>query len=378
MSIDGVQPNTNDGAVMGAGGGRGYIGYNQFESEQQAISYLLNLAFILQLYDKAGALISTFNPYPKDESNIIALPAKPAPIAIPVPPSGNGGVMPPAAPTPPLVATASIHLHPRPWLIQPPYPKSISTVYPHGHLAIPDLQWVAVTPPLVLAKMGSFRAMFTTVSNAGYTATLHHYLPHVGSSDALIANDINVLETGIMADIGTVISSGPIMPTNPLLSHIAVGIQFWGGNAGRRAFNKAGGFAVSCPLGVYAKMINLLMAHPVGVALPGGNWAPIFSTRTAFPGIGVSFLTKHLSFWSRAPGSPIHLPILDSIVKKIFIDPRLKRLPTWSDYVPYVTELYSNKAIIAARTGLSGITVSDMERQLFNWANSPAAGGWLR
>ena len=263
-------------------------------------------------------------------------------------------------------------------LIPRPHPTPISTVCPYGTLAIPDLSWATGTPPLILARMGSFRAMFTNVSKAGYTATLRHYLPHVRSSAGLTPNDINVLETGIMADIASVLASGAIAPANPILSYIAVGIQLWGGNAGRGAFKTPPGFAVSCPLGTYAKMINLLMAHPAGLPLPGGNWAAIFALRVAFTGIGVSFLTKHLSFWSRAPGSPIRLPILDSIVKKIFIDPRPKKLPVWADYVPYVTELDRDQAMIAARPGLTGITVSDMERQLFNWANSPAAIGWHR
>lgn len=89
MTIDGMIPNKNSGHVMGKGSGSGYVGYKQFGSEQQAISYLLNLAFILPLYDQDGALISTFHPCPQDEPN--SLPANsvaivlPSPVIVPAP-----------------------------------------------------------------------------------------------------------------------------------------------------------------------------------------------------------------------------------------------------------------------------------------------------
>ena len=119
------------------------------------------------------------------------------------------------------------------------------------------------------------------------------------------------------------------------------------------------------------------MTHPAGVPLPGGNWPLILHLNAQFSQFGPAFYTKHLSFWSRAPGSPIRLPILDRVVKSKFIDPN-RPTAAWSDYVPYVTQLNADCTAIGAVVGLAGITITDMERQLFNWANGLAAAVWER
>lgn len=262
-------------------------------------------------------------------------------------------------------------------IILPPYPAPVSLLQPHGHLAIPCLPWVAAVPGLVLARMSSFRAMFTIAQGAHYGATLTRYLPHVLTSSALVPADINLLEAGIMADIATIVLAGGPFHANPLLTHVAAGIHLWGGRMGRGAFFSGGGFAANCPLHSYGQLVHLIMTHPVGVPLPGGNWPLILHMNALFSQFGPAFYTKHLSFWSRAPGAPIRLPILDRIVKSKFIDPNRPK-PEWCDYVPYVTELNADCAALGAVMGHAGITITDMERQLFNWANSPAAVAWVR
>jgi hypothetical protein len=262
-------------------------------------------------------------------------------------------------------------------LILPPYPDPVSLIQPHGHLAIPCLPWVVAVPNLELAKMGSFRAMFTTVQGAHFEATLTRYLPHVPTSAALVPADINLLEAGVMADITAIIHAGQPYGANPLLIHVAAGIHLWGGGMGRGAFVRGGGFAANCPLHAYGQLVHLIMTHPSGVPLPGGNWPLIRRLNAQFSQFGPAFYTKHLSFWSRAPGAPIRLPILDRVVKGKFIDPN-RPTPAWSDYVPYVTELHADCLALASVKGLAGITITDMERQLFNWANSPDASAWIR
>ena len=121
-------------------------------------------------------------------------------------------------------------------LVHPPYPAPVSLLQPHGQLAIPQLPWVVGVPGLVLAQMGSFRAMFTTVQRAHYGATLNLYLPHVPLSNALVPADINLLEAGITADIGAIVAAGLPYHANPLLIHVAVGIHLWGREDGARSF----------------------------------------------------------------------------------------------------------------------------------------------
>ena len=261
-------------------------------------------------------------------------------------------------------------------LIPPPYPRPVSVLCPPGTLGIPDLPWVVGVPGLVLPKMKSLKAIFTIILNTRFAATLRHYLPHVAKSAALVPGDINLLETRILRDIRAIIATGLPYDANPLLRHVAVGIHLWGGQMGRSAFLR-GDFLKNCPLSAYAELVHLIMTHPVGVPLPGGNWSRILELNNAFNEFGPSFYTKHAAFWSRAPESPIRLAILDRVVTSRFIDPR-RSTAAWDDYMPYVMALNSDCATLRAHAGLAGITITDMERQLFNWANSPAAAAWVR
>lgn len=261
-------------------------------------------------------------------------------------------------------------------LIPYPYPNPVSTISPHGSLAIPDLKWSSSVAPLAVSDMSSVRGMFTVVANHGHSATLNRYLPHVPNSSHLVLSDLHILETALLTDINAVLAAGAPYHSNPLLQHIAAGIHLWGGRTGRGAFIGAGGFAASCPMTTYANMLDQLRTHPVGVALPAGNWPNIFNICQSFSNIGVAFMTKHLAFWSRALGSHLELPILDSVIFRTFISPG--RVPTWADYVPYVNQLHADRATISVRSGLAGISISAIERALFNWANSPGAAHWNR
>lgn len=72
MNIDGMFQNANGGYVMGAGGGVGFVGYRDFENQQQAIDYLQSLGFNLNLDDGGMNLI---NPLNLPQNNAGALPA---------------------------------------------------------------------------------------------------------------------------------------------------------------------------------------------------------------------------------------------------------------------------------------------------------------
>ncbi|MBE7496943.1 MAG: hypothetical protein HS117_18535 [Verrucomicrobiaceae bacterium] len=218
--------------------------------------------------------------------------------------------------------------------------------------------------------------MFTIVQNRGYEGILNHYLPGVQVVDQLGANEINALESAILNDINHVVGGGGVQIDHPLLPAIAVGIHLWGGRAGRNVFVQGGGFAQNCPIGVYGSMVNLLMTHPHGTPLPDGNWPAIMAIKGQFHQIGVSFLTKHLSFWSRATNSPIRLPILDRVVKQTFIHPNAP-YPTWGDYTTYVNDINADRDVLVAR-GLIGIDLPAMERQLFNWAAAEQVQSWVR
>jgi hypothetical protein len=76
-------------------------------------------------------------------------------------------------------------------------------------------------------------------------------------------------------------------------------------------------------------------------------------------GLGVSFGTKHLHFWSKAFGWDNPLPIYDTnIFQLLWAEVRKNRYPTWSQYIEVVDEF--NK--LAAKINMSSV---DVERAFF-------------
>ncbi len=80
-------------------------------------------------------------------------------------------------------------------------------------------------------------------------------------------------------------------------------------------------------------------------------------------GINTAFSTKHIHFWSLASA-----PIYDSIIAEIVFGDLVKE----KDYQIY---LNSMDALIA-ELGVSSISRSTIERNLFNWANTPSGMEW--
>jgi hypothetical protein len=269
-------------------------------------------------------------------------------------------------------------------IIPPPYAPALAKLKP-GQFAIPELKWTTAPVGLALAKLGPFRAMFTTVSARGFAHVTKAYLPHVASSAHLVAADINILESGILADINAAIkgwrSTHPIFPTDAELIKIAVGIQLWGANTGRHPFINGAGFLAHFSVNDYRKIITYLLSlSPASTItncphLPSavGLWKS-----SAFRYFGVSFATKHFSFWSQTKGMPTSLPIYDNIVANKFMGRCVSA--DWGDYVTYVKGMHEAVSLInAANPHLGGqYSVIQLERQLFNWANTPAADDWTR
>jgi hypothetical protein len=267
-------------------------------------------------------------------------------------------------------------------IIPPPYAPVLATLRP-GLFAIPELKWTTAPVGLALTKLGPFRAMFTTVSARGFAHVTKAYLPHVASSAHLLAADINILESGILADVNEAIAGWRLKtpyPSNSDLEKIAVGIQLWGANTGRSPFVRGGGFKAHFNVTAYRQILtHLLSISPTATITDCphlrsaiGLWKSV-----AFKYFGVSFATKHFSFWSQAIGMPTSLPIYDNIVANKFMG---RRVSNWGDYVSYVKGMHNAVSLIkAAKPHLGGrYSVIQLERQLFNWANTSAASGWIR
>ena len=289
-------------------------------------------------------------------------------------------------------------------IIPPPYAPVLATLSP-GQFAIPELVWSTPTAPLVLpsVKLPLFQAMFTIVNARGFAHVTAAYLPKVAAAAGLVDTDINILESGILYDIERAIKGCnlkvPVSPTDAELTKIAVGIQLWGGITGRPPFVKGGGFLANFNVTNYRKIITrlLLLSSATTVAsCPNLAAAVPLWIGPVFPHFGVSFATKHFSFWSRGIGMPTLLPIYDSIIAEKFMGyfsinkktGRRTGAPLWKHYglhrgsvlKSYVQQIHDEVAAInKSHPHLGGkFTVVDLERQLFNWANTPAAAGWIR
>jgi hypothetical protein len=208
------------------------------------------------------------------------------------------------------------------------------------------------------------------------------YLPNVLNAQNLLPNDINVLENALLDDVRAAIAGWNTNqpPTDAELTRIAIGIQLWGGREGRHPIIRGGGFGDNFNVKAYREIIGLLLAPP---ALGDGFTYSVIEDAVniwmgpSFRRFGVSFATKHFSFWSQAPGMPTALPIYDSIMAQSFMGYSDAQ---WGRYWSYVDGMREDVARINARNPQfrGAFTIIDLERQLYVWATSgaPAATAW--
>lgn len=141
-----------------------------------------------------------------------------------------------------------------------------------------------------------------------------------------------------------------------LLRKIFILIHLWGGNAGRGFFIRNNGFVHNFKQDLYLKAIAAIQAKKYQEALDLLNQMPWMNT---------SFSSKHLHFWSR-----FDAPIFDSIISSIVFGRKTPNAAEYSDYIDSLNDflqLLDNP----------NLTRSDVERCIFNWANTPAGKEWI-
>ncbi|MFN9109819.1 MAG: hypothetical protein ACK5XN_07090 [Bacteroidota bacterium] len=141
-----------------------------------------------------------------------------------------------------------------------------------------------------------------------------------------------------------------------LLRKIFILIHLWGGNAGRGFFIRNNGFTHNFKEDLYLKAIAAIQEKEYQEALDLLNQMPWMNT---------SFSSKHLHFWSR-----FDAPIFDSIISSIVFGRKTPNAAEYSDYIDSLNDflqLLDNP----------NLTRSDVERCIFNWANTPAGKEWI-
>ena len=119
-------------------------------------------------------------------------------------------------------------------------------------------------------------------------------------------------------------------------------IQYWGAITGRTFYQRNGldesnieNFKKCWTKSVkpfYLSILNEISTKEINLC----NLIPLFEN---IEGVGVSFGTKHLHFWSKAFGKKNPLPIYDkNIFQLLRAEIRDNRYPTWSQYLQVVQE----------------------------------------
>lgn len=237
-----------------------------------------------------------------------------------------------------------------------------------NEFAIPKLPYV-VSPPDIIRENGSTRAMITYLINKKMVVEegiLSNY--QARKNEDLLP----CLQNSIANEIQAVMQVGILNACDESIISIIHKIQMWGGRMGRQFYIRNGQnneFDVNAfPINSYKKSVDFVLSGDVGKAVQIGQ---------GIPGFGISFASKHFSFWTQSfqgftNNGPKQLPILDSIISRMVLG---VKLPNWGHYPNYVRKMYD----ILSHEELKEIelTVHSLERQLFNFEDTDLGRKWL-
>lgn len=135
-------------------------------------------------------------------------------------------------------------------------------------------------------------------------------------------------------------------------------IHFWGGITGRNIYVKNGGFENNFNLDAYKAIVEIAININPETCKDDLKKVEVLSKQ--IKNIGISFTTKHLSFWSRFSNkNNFILPVLDTTLSLNLL---YKCNPSWNDYRKYVEQMQIE--VITKNT-----TVTILERELYNYFN---------
>jgi hypothetical protein len=144
---------------------------------------------------------------------------------------------------------------------------------------------------------------------------------------------------------------------NALLDKIFVWIQIWGGGEGRGVFVRGGGWHANYNRASYQLGINNIIA-------PVPNYIQAFTDLDNIAYLGISFITKHIYFWSKAKA-----PIFDNIVSRAVFGVRQANVAAYPTYLGALNQLTEELPYPTdAKT---------IERNLFSFLDTPDGQTWL-
>jgi len=148
-----------------------------------------------------------------------------------------------------------------------------------------------------------------------------------------------------------------INPSDQLLTKIFIWIQLWGGNSGRSVFIRGHGWPQNLNIAEYSTAVHEII---------NSNFQAALTILNGIYGLSTAFSTKHIHFWSNASA-----PIYDSIIAAIIFG-RNKKQVRPNEYLPYINGL----DLLIDEINNNQVTRRSIERNLYNWANTPLGKQW--
>lgn len=224
---------------------------------------------------------------------------------------------------------------------------------------LPDINFQPVTPPLQRDKYTT-RAMISNLRNKGYEDILQSVFP-IQIDQMTDQQLIEWLTNNIQVLVAQYIQQ----PSDGLLYTIFHSIQIWGGNSARM-FYFNNGAEQNFDLDAYRNALPALRNGDVVTAIG------LF--RENIHRMNIAFASKHFSFWTGdlqglVNMGPKQLPILDRLIYRVVYG--VNRQPDYRHYLRFVNEMYDEIQ------QMNGVTIQNLERQLFNFADTEAGIQWM-
>jgi hypothetical protein len=142
-------------------------------------------------------------------------------------------------------------------------------------------------------------------------------------------------------------------PDEDILKKIFIWIHLWGGITGRNIFVQNGGFEVNYNSEIYQQGVQLIIE---------GNYVEASNLLNNINQLNISFITKHIHFWSNGNG-----PIFDNNISEIVYG-KVAHIRKYNDYIIHIDWLIINH--------YPNLNRQIIERGLFNWSNTEEGKIW--
>lgn len=215
---------------------------------------------------------------------------------------------------------------------------------------LPKIEKINSKVNLTDDAVSTIKAMATNLRNNGYGKLVEDLL-----GNQIDLRSIESLEERILEKVELYTKD----QNDKALTEIFHAIQLWGGKEGRYIYVRGEGFDDNFNLESYRKLVEGCTAGDLDQIIKSVS---IFDKEVKY--IGISFITKHVRFWSSMNQKTNMLPIYDKIMAQGVMNvdaPKYKDLKVYWDNM--------RKAAADRR-----VDINDLERSLFNYFRGENGG----